>query len=37
MSYDELPGFAGAHEAFGETTVTIEPGSIRDACAYARD
>jgi NADH/F420H2 dehydrogenase subunit C len=37
VSYDELPGFVGVREAFGETTVTIEPASIRDACAHARD
>ena len=37
MSYEELPGFGGVREALGETTVTIEPASIRDACSHARD
>ena len=37
MSYEALPGFVESSEAFGETTVTVEPGRIRDACAYARD
>ena len=37
MSYRELPGFIEEKEAFGETTVTIEPGRIREACEHARD
>jgi NADH/F420H2 dehydrogenase subunit C len=37
VSYEELPGFGGVREALGETTVTIEPASIRDACSHARD
>jgi NADH/F420H2 dehydrogenase subunit C len=37
MRYDELPGFVEQKEAFGETTVTIEPARIRDACLHARD
>jgi len=37
VSYDELPGFVEQHEAFGETTITIERAAIRDACLYARD
>ncbi len=37
MSYDALPGFVGEKESFGETTVTIDPARIEDACEYARD
>ena len=37
MSYADLPGFVEEKDAFGETTVTIEPARIRDACAHARD
>ena len=37
MSYDALPGFVGQKESFGETTVTIDPARLREACAYARD
>ena len=37
MSYRELPGFVEQAEAFGETTVTVEPARIRDACLHARD
>jgi NADH/F420H2 dehydrogenase subunit C len=37
LVYGDLPGFAGAKEALGETTVTIETARIRDACAVARD
>ena len=37
MSYSELPGFVEQAEAFGETTVTVEPARIRDACLHARD
>jgi NADH/F420H2 dehydrogenase subunit C len=32
-----LPGFVEEKESFGETTVTIDPAHIREACAYARD
>jgi len=37
VSYEDVPGFVETSEAFGETTVTIERGQIRDACIYARD
>jgi NADH/F420H2 dehydrogenase subunit C len=37
VSYTDLPGFVEEKDAFGETTVTIEPARIRDACAHARD
>ena len=35
--WERVPGFVSAKEAHGETTVTVEPASIRDACAFARD
>jgi len=37
VSYTALPGFVEEKESFGQTTVTIDPAHIRDACAYARD
>jgi NADH-quinone oxidoreductase subunit C len=37
LSYRELPGFLDEQEAFGETTVTIEPAHIREACEHARN
>jgi len=37
MTYRDLPGFVEEKEAFGETTVTIEPARIRDASEAARD
>ena len=37
MTYRDLPGFVEQQQAFGETTVTIEPARVRDACAAARD
>jgi NADH:ubiquinone oxidoreductase subunit C len=37
VRYDSLPGFVAAKEAYGETTVTIETGRIREACLAARD
>jgi NADH-quinone oxidoreductase subunit C len=37
VKYDSLPGYVDTKEAFGETTVTIEPERMRDACAHARD
>jgi NADH:ubiquinone oxidoreductase subunit C len=37
MSWNDLPGFVSVKESFGETTVTIERESIRDACTRARE
>ena len=37
MSYRDIPGFVDERDGFGETTVTIEPARMRDACEYARD
>ena len=35
--WERVPGFVSVKEAHGETTVTVEPAAIRDACAFARD
>jgi NADH/F420H2 dehydrogenase subunit C len=37
VSWANYPGFVSEKESFGETTVTLERESIRDACARARD
>ena len=37
MSYAAIPGFVSEAESHGETTVTVEPAAVRDACAYLRD
>ena len=37
MSYEDLPGFVSEKEAFGETTVIVEPGQLRDAAFHLRD
>src|SRR4051812_46109693 len=37
VRYSDLPGFVEQSESFGETTVTIEPARIREACEVARD
>jgi NADH/F420H2 dehydrogenase subunit C len=35
--FEEMPGFVSLEEAYGETTVTILPDQVREACLYARD
>jgi NADH-quinone oxidoreductase subunit C len=37
MTYEEVPGFVEAREAFGETTIVVEVDSLVDACRYLRD
>ncbi len=37
MSYDGVPGFVAQREAYGETTVVVEPASLVEACTYLRD
>jgi NADH-quinone oxidoreductase subunit C len=37
VKYSDLPGYVEQREAYGETTVTIEPARIREACEVARD
>ena len=35
--WTRLPGFVEQTEAFGETTVTVDVGLVREACLHARD
>ena len=37
MSYDAVPGFVSAREAYGELTVTVEADRLVEACEYLRD
>lgn len=37
MAYEALPGFVEERTAFGETTVVVEPGRLRDAATALRD
>jgi NADH:ubiquinone oxidoreductase subunit C len=37
LSYEELPGFVEARDAFGETTVVVERGQLVDAARELRD
>jgi NADH-quinone oxidoreductase subunit C len=35
--FAKIPGYVSTTEAYGETTVVVDRGRIREACAYARD
>jgi NADH-quinone oxidoreductase subunit C len=35
--FAKVPGYVSTTEAYGETTVVVDRGHIRDACEYARD
>ena len=37
MSYEGLPGVVETREAFGETTLVVDPARIRDVCLALRD
>ena len=37
MSYEGLPGVVETREAFGETTLVVDPARIRDVCVVLRD
>ena len=37
MSYEGLPGLVETKEAFGETTLVVDPARIVDACLHLRD
>jgi NADH/F420H2 dehydrogenase subunit C len=37
VTYRDLPGFVELRESLGETTVTLEPSRLREACEAARD
>jgi NADH-quinone oxidoreductase subunit C len=37
VAYDEVPGLVETREAYGETTLVIEPERLPEAAAYMRD
>jgi NADH:ubiquinone oxidoreductase subunit C len=37
MSYQSVPGVVEMHEAFGETTLVVDPSRLLEACAHLRD
>jgi NADH-quinone oxidoreductase subunit C len=37
VSWEHVPGYVSEKEAFGETTVVVEPERLVDACTYLRD
>jgi NADH-quinone oxidoreductase subunit C len=37
MSYEGVPGLVATREAYGETTLVVDPPRLVDACTYLRD
>ena len=37
MSYEGVPGLVETREAFGETTLVVDPARIAEACLHLRD
>ena len=37
MGYEGVPGLVETHEAFGETTLVVDPARLLEACAHLRD
>ncbi|MEJ7567089.1 MAG: NADH-quinone oxidoreductase subunit C [Gaiellaceae bacterium] len=37
MGYEGVPGLVETHEAFGETTLVVDPARLLEAAAYLRD
>ena len=37
MSYEGVPGLVETREAFGETTLVVDPARVADACLHLRD
>jgi NADH-quinone oxidoreductase subunit C len=37
MSYDAVPGLVETREAFGETTLVVDPARVAEACLHLRD
>ena len=37
MSWESVPGYVSEKEAYGETTVVVEPERLVEACTYLRD
>ena len=37
MTYESVPGLVETKEAFGETTLVVDPARLREACLHLRD
>jgi NADH-quinone oxidoreductase subunit C len=37
LSFEGVPGLVGVHEAFGETTLVVDPARLVEACTHLRD
>jgi NADH-quinone oxidoreductase subunit C len=37
VTYEEVPGFVEEREAYGETTIVVEPERLVESCTYLRD
>ena len=37
MSFQGLPGLVETKEAFGETTLVVDPARLQEACLHLRD
>ena len=37
MPYEGVPGLVETHEAYGETTLVVDPARLEEACLYLRD
>lgn len=37
MTYESVPGLVETREAYGETTLTVDPARLVDACTHLRD
>ena len=37
MPYDGVPGLVETREAFGETTLVVDPARLVEACTHLRD
>jgi NADH-quinone oxidoreductase subunit C len=37
MAYESVPGLVSTHEAYGETTLVVDPARLAEACIHLRD
>ena len=37
MPYEGVPGLVETREAYGETTLVVDPARLEEACLYLRD
>ena len=37
MTFEGVPGLVETHEAYGETTLVVDPARLREACFHLRD